>query len=78
MNGSSPLPSTRPAADERFRAGPFTTQPRWRAACHRDDVHELHGGHSHAREEDTPEPHLEEAIEAFGKLAGRVIAGEIV
>jgi N-carbamoyl-L-amino-acid hydrolase len=35
-------------------------------------------GISHAREEDTPEPHLEQAIAAFGKLAGRVIAGEIV
>ena len=78
MNGSSPLPSTRPAADERFRAGPFTTQPRWRAACTAMMFTSSTAGISHAREEDTPEPHLEEAIEAFGKLAGRVIAGEIV
>ena len=36
------------------------------------------GGLSHAREENTPEAHLEQAIEAFGKLAERVIAGEVI
>jgi hydantoinase/carbamoylase family amidase len=36
------------------------------------------GGLSHAREEDTPEPHLDQAILAFGKLAERVIAGEVI
>ena len=35
-------------------------------------------GLSHAREEDTPEDHLEQAIAAFGRLAERVIAGEVV
>jgi N-carbamoyl-L-amino-acid hydrolase len=33
------------------------------------------GGLSHTREEDTPEPDLERAIEAFGRLAARVVAG---
>ncbi|HEU0024496.1 MAG TPA: Zn-dependent hydrolase [Thermoleophilaceae bacterium] len=36
------------------------------------------GGLSHTKEEDTPEPHLERAIEAYGDLALRVIAGELV
>jgi acetylornithine deacetylase/succinyl-diaminopimelate desuccinylase-like protein len=35
-------------------------------------------GLSHAKEEDTPEEHLELAIAAFGRLAGRVIAGEVL
>ena len=34
------------------------------------------GGISHAREEDTPEDHLERAIAAYGRAAARVIAGE--
>jgi N-carbamoyl-L-amino-acid hydrolase len=34
-------------------------------------------GISHAKEEDTPEPDLERAIEAFGRLAERVIGGEV-
>jgi hydantoinase/carbamoylase family amidase len=36
------------------------------------------GGVSHAREEDTPVEHLEQAISAFGRLAGRVISGELL
>ena len=36
------------------------------------------GGLSHAREEDTPEEHLERAIAAYGRVAARVIAGEMV
>jgi hydantoinase/carbamoylase family amidase len=33
------------------------------------------GGLSHTREEDTPEPDLERALEAFGRLAIRVVGG---
>ena len=36
------------------------------------------GGISHAKEEDTPEPDLERAIEAFGRLALRVARGEVL
>jgi acetylornithine deacetylase/succinyl-diaminopimelate desuccinylase-like protein len=36
------------------------------------------GGLSHAKEEDTPEADLEKAIAAYGELALRVIAGEVV
>jgi N-carbamoyl-L-amino-acid hydrolase len=36
------------------------------------------GGISHAKEEDTPEEDLEKAIEAYAKLALRVISGEVV
>jgi acetylornithine deacetylase/succinyl-diaminopimelate desuccinylase-like protein len=36
------------------------------------------GGLSHAKEEDTPEADLERAIAAYGELALRVIAGEVV
>jgi N-carbamoyl-L-amino-acid hydrolase len=36
------------------------------------------GGLSHAKQEDTPEEHLERAIAAFGRLAGRAIAGELL
>jgi hydantoinase/carbamoylase family amidase len=36
------------------------------------------GGLSHAKEEDTPEDHLERAIAAFGRLAARAIAGELL
>jgi hydantoinase/carbamoylase family amidase len=36
------------------------------------------GGLSHAKEEDTPEEHLEQAIDAFGRLALRVARGEIL
>jgi N-carbamoyl-L-amino-acid hydrolase len=36
------------------------------------------GGLSHAPEEDTPEPHLERAIAAFGRFAQRVLAGQVV
>jgi N-carbamoyl-L-amino-acid hydrolase len=35
-------------------------------------------GISHAKEEDTPEPDLERAIDAFGRLALRVIRGEVL
>jgi allantoate deiminase len=35
-------------------------------------------GISHAREEDTPEPDLERAIDAFGRLALRVLRGEVL
>jgi hydantoinase/carbamoylase family amidase len=34
-------------------------------------------GLSHAPEEDTPEEHLTQAIDAFGRLAARAIAGEV-
>jgi allantoate deiminase len=36
------------------------------------------GGISHAKEEDTPEPDLERAIAAFGRLALRVLRGEVL
>jgi hydantoinase/carbamoylase family amidase len=36
------------------------------------------GGISHAKEEDTPEPDLERAIVAFGRLALRVARGEVL
>ena len=36
------------------------------------------GGLSHAKEEDTPEPHLERAIAAYADVARQLIAGEIV
>jgi hydantoinase/carbamoylase family amidase len=36
------------------------------------------GGVSHAKEEDTPEPDLERAIAAFGRLAGRVLDGDLL
>jgi hydantoinase/carbamoylase family amidase len=36
------------------------------------------GGISHAKEEDTPEPDLERAIDAFGRLALRVARGEVL
>jgi hydantoinase/carbamoylase family amidase len=36
------------------------------------------GGISHAKEEDTPEPDLERAITAFGRLALRVLRGEVL
>jgi N-carbamoyl-L-amino-acid hydrolase len=36
------------------------------------------GGLSHTREEDTPEPHLERAIEAYADVARRTIAGELI
>ena len=35
-------------------------------------------GLSHAKEEDTPEEHLEAAIDAFGRLALRVAGGEVL
>jgi N-carbamoyl-L-amino-acid hydrolase len=35
------------------------------------------GGVSHAPGEDTPEPDLERAIEAYARLAARVIAGDL-
>ena len=35
-------------------------------------------GLSHAKEEDTPEADLEKAVDAYGRLALRVIGGEIV
>ncbi|MBD0281153.1 MAG: Zn-dependent hydrolase [Thermoleophilaceae bacterium] len=35
-------------------------------------------GISHAKEEDTPEPDLERAIDAFGRLALRVLRGEVL
>jgi hydantoinase/carbamoylase family amidase len=36
------------------------------------------GGLSHAKEEDTPEADLERAIDAFGRLAARVLRGEVL
>jgi hydantoinase/carbamoylase family amidase len=36
------------------------------------------GGLSHAKEEDTPQAHLERAIAAFGRLAERAIAGGLL
>ena len=36
------------------------------------------GGISHAKEEDTPEPDLERAIDTFGRLALRVARGEVL
>jgi acetylornithine deacetylase/succinyl-diaminopimelate desuccinylase-like protein len=35
-------------------------------------------GISHAKEEDTPEADLEQAIDAFGRLALRVLRGEVL
>jgi allantoate deiminase len=35
-------------------------------------------GLSHAKEEDTPEADLERAIEAFGRLAARVLRGDVL
>ena len=35
-------------------------------------------GLSHTRNEDTPEADLRRGIEAFGRLAARVIAGEVL
>jgi N-carbamoyl-L-amino-acid hydrolase len=36
------------------------------------------GGISHAKEEDTPEAELRQAVDAFGRLALRVIRGELL
>ena len=65
---------TRPRARERRpprrgRDGPPRARRRW---CSRPST----GGLSHAKEEDTPEPDLERAIEAYADVALQLIAGE--
>ena len=69
----------RPARTGRSPAAPCTTRRRWPATCRSAMVFApSSGGLSHAKEEDTPEADLEKAIDAYGRLALRVIGGEVV